>query len=232
MDKKDLEILVVEDNERHLKDAQDTVENLGFEALNIVASYATNKEEALDKMAEKQYDVVISDIFMPSTTYGTEQADRCAAFELVPENFKGGSIPAKFTRAIGEWKNGNKLAPLGMLIADECLKSDTPMLFCTDTYHHGAATEPVNVYARDEKIPVVDINPHELGVDPSSDPEEWGASKDWDCALRSACAMNEVISLYNEGLLDVRNTQKMAECFTKYQADDRHAFTLAGRLQS
>lgn len=55
-------------------------------------------------------------------------------------------------QSMEDWRYGKTLPPAGVLIAEECKIRKIPIVFCTDTYHHGIKTEPVNRYATGIKI--------------------------------------------------------------------------------
>ena len=46
------------------------------------------------------------------------------------------------------------MAPLGVCIAEK--RGTATFVFCTDTFHHGNKTEPINQYARSNDIEVID----------------------------------------------------------------------------
>jgi hypothetical protein len=54
------------------------------------------------------------------------------------------------------WMNGKELPPSGIIIADAAIKQGVPIVFCTDTYHHGIKTQPIFEYAIRNKIMMVD----------------------------------------------------------------------------
>ena len=85
MERKPLEILVVEDNERYMRDAQ-----LFFgKAENCKVDYAGTYREALEKGPEN-YDAVITDVFIPESEgggtepYGLNIADRASEKGVPP----------------------------------------------------------------------------------------------------------------------------------------------------
>lgn len=161
-----LDILLIEDNDKHLADAQ-------IEAQRRIASgeissvdIAKHFEQFLDMSGAKRYDGIISDIFFPSSersmngiassifwdVWGQEYCNnhrkdyRCGdqrretMFKLVQDGFM----------------DGKELPPAGISVADYAGWKGIPVVLCTDTYHHGIKTQPVFEYTSKNGIVVID----------------------------------------------------------------------------
>lgn len=193
-----LELLVVEDNPKHLDDAKKLYEKNG--KLNV--SYAKNKEEAINYLSSESYDMVISDVFMPSNERGVEKQDIDDCWSLLKMDdfldFHGRNVPLEYQKgymsAAFNWKEGKTLPPLGVLIAEKL--KDSAIVFCSDSYHHGKASEPISQYARGEffenSIPYIDDGATENGA---------ASKKNWESALENCLHMYEVYKLPKEELL-------------------------------
>ena len=180
-----IELLIVEDDKKHLRDAKAEVKRQIEEGAQIKAYYAKNLKEAQEYLNGQAIDVVISDVFFPS---GMEKKEESRIIKhlstLLRKAF--GEFTSEFDkekeRAIQEWECGRELAPLGVYIAENY---KGPLVFCTSTYHHGARTEPVNVYVcKKEKIG------RKIGIVDDLDAGNGEAKKKkWDLALSRALSM-------------------------------------------
>jgi CheY-like chemotaxis protein len=167
MDEKKLEILIVEDGERHLADAK-----LALETAEVNITYAVDLREAQKEMTKQQFDGIISDVFFPydhtqgnhitvfgkeyrrSTTQGWDQLGKVQCLEALSAH-----IPEYHTSvsdAWDRWLAGKEMHPSGAVVAEQALKDGTPIVFCSDTFHHNASAEPVCQYARANGITYVD----------------------------------------------------------------------------
>ncbi|MCK4589983.1 MAG: hypothetical protein KAT77_06065 [Nanoarchaeota archaeon] len=187
---KTLELLIVEDNEKHLADAKAEVAKLQDQGKAINVTYATNYKEAQDAIQTKKYDGIVSDIFMPSEGEENYTFDIEAVRKLLPKHTLNRDECAK---AAERWLNGNDLAPLGVLIIEETIQKEIPALFCTDTYHHGKKTEPVIVYARNKEPEIIMIDDHNAR-------EGSVNTKKWELALNTLTALIEVTKMPLEEL--------------------------------
>ncbi|MEW5897059.1 MAG: hypothetical protein AB1668_05175 [Nanoarchaeota archaeon] len=180
MENKKLEILVVEDNEKHLADAKGIFEKYG-EHINVI--YATNLRDAGAALAAAKLDGVISDVFFSydGPSWNREVADKCS--EALKQQLNRLREYWEYRTVALKWQvHGTGLPPAGVLVAEEAMKQNIPVVLCTSTYHHSLATEPINHYARDKKIELVDVYTGERDFN-----NEWteGESKDWGRALAS-----------------------------------------------
>jgi len=155
MKNKTLEILVVEDNEKHMEDAKAEMSKRIEAGEDLTVNYATSYAEAIQALQSKHYDGVITDIFMPSSEGKVEDRHRLECYSVLPKKILENQ---EYSRAALNWKEGTELPPLGALVAEKAMEQSVPLVFCTDTYHHGKKTEPVVVYARSKMIPFIDDN--------------------------------------------------------------------------
>lgn len=148
---KNLEIFVIEDSEKHLADAKTYFGHQIELGARIKVSYATTLQEALNAINTQNYDGIISDIFFPSGMNDDREIVKGLASKLMREI----GYSQKYAEDITAWERGENLAPLGVYIAEK--RGITPFVFCTDTFHHGTKTEPVNHYAtRSNNLDIVD----------------------------------------------------------------------------
>jgi hypothetical protein len=159
MENKTLEILLVEDNPSHMESAKKVMAGRIANGDQIEISYAVTYVEAKDMMAARKFDGIISDIFLPySTSEPINKEGIGSAYALLREQLEynekkldeGDYNEMKIRRNIHdasqEWINGNKLAPLGVIIVQAAWDEEIPIVLCTDSYHHGYATEPINQF--------------------------------------------------------------------------------------
>lgn len=154
-----LSILIIEDDQKHLEDAKQAMKSHD----QLAVDYATTYQEAKKLLAEKEYSGIISDIFFPYDAGGWSPVIRSKCYELLEycgiKFYSYGEINQhieEIIRAADEWMDGSSMHPSGVVIADLALERDIPLVFCTDTYHHGYKTEPINQWARENRISVVD----------------------------------------------------------------------------
>jgi hypothetical protein len=166
MTNKTLNVLLIEDNEKHLADAQAEAQKRIASGEIAGVDIARHFEQCLDMASAKRYDGIISDIFFPSsertmngiasnifwTVWGQEycnnhRADyRCGderrekMFKLVQDGFM----------------DGKELPPAGISVADYAMYKGVPIVLCTDTYHHGIKTQPVHEYAGRTGVTIID----------------------------------------------------------------------------
>lgn len=136
MENKTLEILIVEDNPKHLADAKAFMDAKIAAGVPVKVDYATNLKEALQCIDGKAYDGIICDIFFPSggTAEDEKQAKWKAGYEILgKEDIRVWQLYI--------YSDG----PLGVIVAEK-VKDKIPLVFCTDTHHHGKKTEPINQY--------------------------------------------------------------------------------------
>lgn len=177
-----INLLIVEDNEKHLNDAENavnSVNNSGVLSSYVIPDFASTKDSALEKLGAQRYHGVISDIFMPSNMSGVTNEDRELCYKAL-EQFIG-----NFEYDSRGWISGEDLPPLGVLVAEKSLEKHIPIVFCTDAYHHAYKLEPVCNYGWKNRISVVDsVTTREM-----ENPREWvdgrsATRKNWDYALK------------------------------------------------
>ena len=74
MNETTLNILIVEDNPKFLKDITELIEDRKKQGIRVEADYATHYKTALQMLLSKQYDGVITDLFFPETEGANEDA--------------------------------------------------------------------------------------------------------------------------------------------------------------
>ena len=98
--KEQLEILVIEDNPKHISDAKKLLDDRAERGIISNVDYASTFSEAQELLNRKSYDGIISDIFFPEKSgenereYGTTIAELClqrkTPFVLVTSTFHHG----------------------------------------------------------------------------------------------------------------------------------------------
>lgn len=174
-------IFVIEDDVKHMADAKAVIANHA----EISADFATTYKEAEKLLAENKYDGIISDIFFPyaeKTSYGLNGWSLVARNEC--EKILGEALEIlkksddrRWIMAAYKWMEGSEMHPTGVMITDVAIKNSIPVVLCTDTYHHGNSTEPINIWARNHEVKMFDGYPKQ---DPY---ENRVPEKKWDKAL-------------------------------------------------
>lgn len=160
---KKLEILIVEDNDNHLADALNEAkkqENTNVDVARDLSGYYS-------LISKKQYDAIITDIFFPSDA--KKPWDNLASnlvWDILGRKFceqhsdfyRSGDekLEKMYEMVRDDWMDGKEIPPSGVIVADRAKKAGIPVVFCTDTYHHGIKTQPVSYYAIENHICMID----------------------------------------------------------------------------
>ncbi|MBW2996000.1 hypothetical protein KY332_01735 [Candidatus Woesearchaeota archaeon] len=174
---KKLEILIVEDNPKHLEDVKTYINEKLEAGAEIKVDYASNLKEAEDCTAEKKYDGIICDIFFPAGNENEKEV-KDDAYEVLKAMYPD-SIGKK--RYLGDLATDDDFGPLGVIMAEK-VKDDVPFVFCTSTYHHGDKTHFVVDYAEKQKIPLIEISQKVIRLISSGDLDKnvEHTEKQWD----------------------------------------------------
>jgi hypothetical protein len=159
-----LEILIIEDNSEHLKDAELEMNKKASLGAPIKVDYATNYAEAEHLSNLKKYHGIISDVFFPydnQTSQGkikgwnSHAASICLkAIVLARPGFCYGN---KIRQEITRWVEGESMHPTGIVAAEKLARNKSiPIVFCTDSYHHGDNAQPVSDYSISIKTDYID----------------------------------------------------------------------------
>lgn len=181
---KTLEILIVEDNKKHQQDALDAFKPLIDSGL-VNITLKENYQDGIDSISEKDY--VVTDLFMPyseTKTHDTPLAKDLFRF-LDISKFMGSF---DIIEAAYRWLDEKDLAPYGAFIAKEAKEKNINYVICTDTNHHGYATEPINCMFSSE---LVDAPANRYGS---------ASKKNWDNVIQKLIASQfandeEILSL-------------------------------------
>lgn len=191
MEPKKLEILIVEDNPKHLDDAKAEVQRRIDTGEAISADYAISFKEAEALMNEKRYHGIVSDIFFPyddskrdGFPNGWSSGAKCRCmmvlehegvwpFETNPKS-PSFDYQINIVKAMNKWMEGSELHPTGMLMVEKAIESGIPIVLCTDAYHHGFSVQPVFQYANKKGVKIVDSHDGNTGH---------AATKNWAKAL-------------------------------------------------
>jgi len=184
---KPIELLVVEDKEKHIKDARaffDPIEQKGI----LHVTYAATLAEA-EAALKGNVDLVITDVFFP-TGYDDEQNTQViqGLTEILGEHI---SDHYTLRNAAKPWQDGETEPPAGVYVVEKCKKQGVPVALNTDTYHHGKATEPICRYSRESnpRINMVDTG-NESG---SANKKDWRRA--YIAAIQASFAKGEWIEL-------------------------------------
>ena len=166
METKSIDLLVVEDNPRHLADARAYFTEVSSRAqVPVQVTYATNLAEALQHTGQKKFDGVLTDIFMPT---GLEPATDKAEIERLYAMLI--QIVKHCERdAARQWLNGNVPPPAGVAVVEKAESQGVPHVMVTDTYHHGASANPVCAWYREKRREIVDNRDDA----PAGSPKRW-----------------------------------------------------------
>lgn len=149
MEQKALDILVVEDQESNIRDAQNFLLEQQKLGSPICVDYTSTLKAAQDRIREKRYDGIITDIFFPYDD--TEQVDKIKGYN--PDTAKlcfemlGKEITSRFYKSRLSWLEGrNIIHPSGIVLASYGIENNIPVVMITDTDHHGEFTDPINLW--------------------------------------------------------------------------------------
>jgi hypothetical protein len=180
-----LKILIIEDNDKHLADAKAEVKRRVDAGENIKVDFVRNLSQYWDRLKSSTYDGIVSDIFFPSSENPHDNLANNLAWdtlgrkycEVHREDYRCGDKRREemFKLVQDGWMDGKELPPTGVVIAEETAKSGTPIVLCTDTYHHGIKTQPVFEYAGKKGLIVVDSPNAKEG---HSTKKDWGRALD------------------------------------------------------
>ncbi|MBU1198522.1 MAG: hypothetical protein KKF46_05990 [Nanoarchaeota archaeon] len=184
MKKKTLDILIIEDNPKHLEDAKAEVQSRIKAGTHIAADYAVTYVQAKELMQQKKYQGIITDVFFPYDDQQRQDAKKGWHPEAATEIF--GLIKDICERyrdpeirdAVNRWREGKTMHPTGILITEQAIEQGTPVIFCTDTYHHGITTQPVFSYACDDDKRIGMVDCYKAGYYGTAWKKDWKESLD------------------------------------------------------
>lgn len=185
---KQTKLLVIEDDSKHAEDVKSVISNNP----SIVADYVSTFVEAEKLLREKKYNGILSDVFFPYDEtertgfpkgWDSSIASQCKVI-LNPEimrikksEYVGREQKEKTEKAAERWFEGYEMHPTGVLMIDLAKKANIPIVFCTDTYHHGYKSEPIHLFFLGKNLIMVDAYAKQDQYFASAD------KKDWDRAL-------------------------------------------------
>jgi len=133
-----LEILIIEDDPKHLEDAKQETQRRIDAKEPIKVDYAATFKEAEDLMEKKRYDGIITDIFFPYDDTKRENGpdgwsgiarmecanalEKAKAWPVYPERIPG--IVDAFTM----WLEGKEMHPTGLMITEKALEEQIPVI--------------------------------------------------------------------------------------------------------
>ncbi|GEM_PF-4835787 len=158
---KQLEILVIEDNEQYMKDAQ----AFFSERAEVRVTYVTTYKDAVEKMSNNPFDGIITDLFFPT---GYEGIDTSLNYRIATNpiyylfrSITGGNYQYVIdrTRKIEKLRDdvtaGETLAPLGLSVSNFASTvaskwgKKLPVVVCTSESNHAVGVEEtINYLAR------------------------------------------------------------------------------------
>lgn len=192
--KKPLELLVVEDNEKHIADARAYFASIEQKGI-VQVTYASTLKEVLNAEDDIPQNIqgIITDIFFPTGFSGAKQKQVLTFLRDTLEEKTRSNDPkytSKLMDSINSWLKGKTMPPSGVYLAYivKMIHKGLPIVLNTDTYHHGDATQPVSTWATKENIQLVETG---KGDKP-------GESKDWRGAYWIVAANIETHSHHKE----------------------------------
>ena len=171
---KRLEILVVEDNPKHIEDAKAYFDQLSQSGVDVHVEYASNYKAAQQMMKDRRFDGVISDVFFPFEKVGEgkfmdpDPEDDASRIWLAWKH--SGVWPLdcdpkspyvdyqiNVVKSMNSWCEGRSLMPRGVLMVEDAKKANIPIVLCSDAGHHSYALAPVHRYSRDQRVALCDF---------------------------------------------------------------------------
>jgi CheY-like chemotaxis protein len=173
-------ILLIEDDAKHIEDAKTVLVN----NIEVTVDFASTYLEAKKLMDENKYAGIISDIFFP---YAEETSYTLKGWSLVARNeceqlleealaIVRSSDDRRWITAAYKWMEGSEMHPTGVMIVDRAVNNIIPIVLCTDTYHHGNSTEPVNIWSRKHKVEIFDGYPKGNAYEGKVDTKDWAGA--------------------------------------------------------
>jgi hypothetical protein len=167
MEDKNLDILLIEDNDSHLADARAEVQRRVTSGEKIQVDTARDLFGYFNTIKSKNYHGIVSDIFFPTSIEKPwENLANILVWDIMGKEYCekrtdwyrcGDEWKEKILKTVrDDWMDGKHIPPAGIVIADEAMKKGIPIVFCTDTYHHGTQTQPVFEYAQSNRITIID----------------------------------------------------------------------------
>ena len=140
-DTRALEILVVDDDLKHLAEAQQFFEPLREKgAINV--TYKRTLAEAEDALAANDFDGVIADVLFPMGFGPDENGKRIEDLSRILRSVidpLGAGISSRlwvcYLSSIKKWVEGEAEPPSGLYVATMATDMGMPVVFCTDVYH-------------------------------------------------------------------------------------------------
>jgi hypothetical protein len=68
-----------------------------------------------------------------------------------------------------KWMDGLAMHPTGVIMVEDAQRQGIPIVLCTDTYHHGYASQPIHTYAMEQGVKIIDSYNQMEGSAPSKD---------------------------------------------------------------
>ncbi len=141
-----MKILLVEDQETYRRAAQEY-----FNRTNCLVDYASDYDEALERLEKNNYDGIITDIFFPKNKSGDTTLG-LLVYQEIDEVLKGAPAWCKDVdelEALLEAIHSDEYKqPLGVKIAQEAEKSHIPFVLSSSLFHHNKIVNPICSYQR------------------------------------------------------------------------------------
>jgi len=164
---KEIKILVVEDDKKELRNVKMFLEQIVNSGVNLNVIYSSKLTSLiLDKIKQKEFDGVMTDVFFPiEEKYRKDIIEEVQNSSWTYEIMKIGSLESKEKKLINVIKHysTDTCPPAGVLIARDSLESNIPVVYVTNTYHHGLKTQPIFGWGCDRNVPVFDCEENESG---------------------------------------------------------------------
>ena len=152
-------ILVIENNEKHLNDAKAEAR---VRKDMVLVDFATTYETAEKLINSKDYDRIISYIFFPFDDKKHKESpdgwnyfasNKC--FSLLRE-FGIIHGAKNVIEAAGLWIDGFEMHPTGVMVVEMALELKIPIVLCMDIHRRILSAEPVKKFAEHKGVEVTD----------------------------------------------------------------------------
>lgn len=154
MENKKLELLVIEDDPRHLADAKTAYGRIQEMGSPVEFDYVSTLKDAQEKMDSKMYDGIITDVFFPydnqtrdDNVEGWDYATSSKCTKLIAPYLPDDN--EELVQKHKDWMSGESMHPSGIVVAKEAHGKDIPYVFNSDIKGHGSVMETIFQSAAD-----------------------------------------------------------------------------------
>lgn len=160
-----VKILFIDDKDKNLESAKTLIQkqNSLSSELSIEAVFVNTGEKGLNQINSTKFDLIISDVFFDYYVGETPQEIRDKLKEILSEygavgtqnldtHDKRRAVEQLWKEYATQWYLGTNTPPTGVLIAEQAIKSETPIVFCSSINHHNIIGEPISQWSQKNSI--------------------------------------------------------------------------------